>query len=237
MTSAYLDIARRILREEGYHSLTIERLAREAGFSKVTVYQRFSCKEELLVELGVRCRAELLQVIERAAQIPGPPRLRAEYIKEAIYLYSHRYAENLRILSVIRSDPILSKAPEHLRRQMEELGVRIFNHLLSCGEDGVANGDLSLSGATTPKGLAYMMWVIITGWAQTQYHAAAPLEAVNIKDPLKTINAMLTDLFDGYGWRPLSSEFDSAEIADRVHRALIEDPSLRFSEDLGHTAP
>ena len=50
----HLEIARTIFLEEGYHSLTISRLAKATGSARRTLYERFHCKEELLVARGLR---------------------------------------------------------------------------------------------------------------------------------------------------------------------------------------
>ena len=49
----FLEVARALFLRDGFHGVTIGRIARETGFSKGTIYQRFSCKEELIVELGI----------------------------------------------------------------------------------------------------------------------------------------------------------------------------------------
>jgi AcrR family transcriptional regulator len=47
-----LAIARKILLHGGYHGLTMARVADSAEYSKGTLYQHFSCKEELIITLA-----------------------------------------------------------------------------------------------------------------------------------------------------------------------------------------
>jgi len=59
----HLEIAREIFLKEGYHNLSISRLSRATGFTRPTLYERFHSKEQLLVELGLRCQQELIALL------------------------------------------------------------------------------------------------------------------------------------------------------------------------------
>ncbi len=52
VTVRVLGVARRLLVEEGYSSLTMERVAEEAGVSRTTLYRRWSSKQDLAVDSG-----------------------------------------------------------------------------------------------------------------------------------------------------------------------------------------
>jgi AcrR family transcriptional regulator len=54
-----LDAALRVFDEDGYHRATIERVARQAGCSRVSVYQYFSGKEELFRHLAGQVARQL----------------------------------------------------------------------------------------------------------------------------------------------------------------------------------
>ena len=45
--TAILDVARKIFRERGYLGLNMDRVAQEMKVAKGTIYQHFSCKEEI----------------------------------------------------------------------------------------------------------------------------------------------------------------------------------------------
>jgi len=47
----FLDIAGSLIEAEGYSTLSMDRIAELAEYSKGTVYQHFSCKEEILIQL------------------------------------------------------------------------------------------------------------------------------------------------------------------------------------------
>ncbi len=49
-----LDVARKMLMEHGFSGLSMDRLAEATEYSKGTVYQHFSTKEDLVAALAVR---------------------------------------------------------------------------------------------------------------------------------------------------------------------------------------
>ncbi len=55
-----LDAADRLLTEYGYDGMNMNMLAKEAGYSKATVYVYFSSKDEIVAELALR-RLELMR--------------------------------------------------------------------------------------------------------------------------------------------------------------------------------
>ncbi|MBD3346504.1 MAG: TetR family transcriptional regulator [Chitinivibrionales bacterium] len=49
-----LDAARRVFAERGYHETSIEHIAREAGFSKPSLYNYYKDKEDIFLQLSLR---------------------------------------------------------------------------------------------------------------------------------------------------------------------------------------
>ncbi|HPV38223.1 MAG TPA: helix-turn-helix domain-containing protein, partial [Candidatus Hydrogenedentes bacterium] len=49
-----LDVARELILAQGYHGLTMARIGNRLGVAKATVYQHFSCKEEVIIALAGR---------------------------------------------------------------------------------------------------------------------------------------------------------------------------------------
>src|SRR6056297_2349287 len=56
-----LDVALELFSEEGYHSVSISRIAKEAGMSKGNTYNYFKSKEDLLIQLVMEGVDELFQ--------------------------------------------------------------------------------------------------------------------------------------------------------------------------------
>lgn len=58
--------------EKGFHSTSIEDVAKKAGISKGLLYNYFKGKTDLLVELVQSRKEEIKQVMEEAAKLPSP---------------------------------------------------------------------------------------------------------------------------------------------------------------------
>jgi AcrR family transcriptional regulator len=88
-----LDAALQVLRDEGYHRCSVDRITRLAGCSRVSFYQYFSGKEDVFYRLAgavaVQVRASVEALGPLTADAPGREVLRSWVAREAaIY---HRY--------------------------------------------------------------------------------------------------------------------------------------------------
>ncbi|MCC6143843.1 MAG: TetR/AcrR family transcriptional regulator, partial [Candidatus Hydrogenedentes bacterium] len=110
-----LDHARKLLLESGYFGLTMARVADAADIPKGTLYQRFACKEDIILALAERCLRERLDFIRRGASYPGRPRERFAAIGEAVGLYARLRTDHSRIIHNA-GGPLREKAsPERLQ--------------------------------------------------------------------------------------------------------------------------
>jgi AcrR family transcriptional regulator len=221
----FLEVARAHLLESGYQGLTIGAVAEATGFSKSTVYQGFSRKEELVVELGRRSRERYHRMWERAAQLPGRPRERMVALGETYEHYSRQHPNDMRILAIITAESLLEKVSEELRSEMDALDTRMFDLMLDIVNDAVAQGDLKPRQGSTAKSVCVAFWALADG-----YFAAArgsvPLDAVGMTDPLKELVRTGHFLLDGYGWRPLYDEWDYEETSRRIRSTIFTQDAL-----------
>jgi AcrR family transcriptional regulator len=218
----FLEIARTIFLEEGYHEVTVGRIARITGFSKGTVYQRFTGKEELMVELAIRCRAELVDVMSRASQIDGCPRERMIAIGEAIEIYARLYSDNMRIMAVIDEETVRDKVPAEQRERLREQDLRLFQVLIDITQSAVDQGDLQLPSKCSVQSICLSLWALIDGWAHA-VRGAVPLQDLGLSAEPVDILRSARFLMDGYKWRPLRDQWDYSIVRNRV-RQLLETP-------------
>lgn len=216
----YLEVARDLFLREGYHSLTISRLAKATGFSRPTLYERFHSKEELLAELGLRGQRELLGSIRKAAAFPGRPRERMVAIGEVVRHRATRYADDLHISNFSVSEAVLDKVSPDLQRQHAELDKQNFDLVMSVVEDGERQGDLTFHSGMSAQALTLAFVALIDGLALT-VHGAVPVEEWKVTDPFAVLAASGHALMDGCGWRPLSDEWDYEAVRARIAATLI----------------
>jgi len=216
----HLEIAREIFLKEGYHNLSISRLSRATGFTRPTLYERFHSKEQLLVELGLRCQQELIALLQKASAFPGRPRERMMAIGEMVRYYADRCADDLRISNLGGTDVILEKVSPDLRRQYAELNKKIFDLVQDVIEDAVREGDLVFRPGMTKEGLTLTLIAMIDGLALA-LRGSIPLDQVGIDNPITALFRNVHVLFDGYGWRPVYDEWDYEEVERRAVLTLI----------------
>src|SRR5580692_12527778 len=92
-----LEVARSMIVHDGYHGLSMDRIAEALEYSKGTIYQHFSCKEDILMALvnqAVECRLDLFR---RAAAMRGRTRERMTAIGAAAELFFELYPHHFHI--------------------------------------------------------------------------------------------------------------------------------------------
>ena len=222
----FLVVARDLLLEEGYHGITMARVAEITGFAKATVYKRFPCKEELIVELGSRCRQRWLSMVERAMQFEGRPRERMVAVGEAAEHYARLYPDNLRVLEIIRTEAVLQKVSGELRTRMRAYNLRQLNILVEIIREAIAQEDLVVSGKSAPQEIAFSLMAMVLG-GYSAILGQTPLAEAGIVDAFGGIARGCHFLMDGCGWRPLSTEYDYDAVSLRVRKTIFAEEAER----------
>src|SRR5271165_2360473 len=86
--TALLGIARKMLIEQGYAGLSMDQLAESTEYSKGTIYQHFSTKEDLVTALAIESMERRVELFLRAEQFVGRSRERMLAIGVADEIFS-----------------------------------------------------------------------------------------------------------------------------------------------------
>ena len=225
----FLQVARDLLLEEGYHGLTMERVAKITQFSKGTVYNRFACKEDMVVELGRRCREERVAMLERALTFEGRPRERMVALGEGAEHFSKLFPNHVRVLAIINAEAILEKVGEEQRARMKAYDARVMQGLTEIVQAAVACGDLALPPRSTPQEISFALWALVDG-ASAAFLGGAPLAEAGIGDVYSAISRGCHMLMDGCGWRPLSTEWNYSETSLRIKASIFQEEARAWDE-------
>ena len=220
-----LDVGRRILLDEGFAALTMDRIAAEIEYSKGTVYQHFAGKADVLAALAARTHEKRTGFFERAATFNGTPRERIMAVGVADDLFVRLFPSHFRAEQII----LLTGDTDTVAGERIEA---CFSHEARCFQictgivrDGVARGDLVLEPPMSIEGLTFGLWSSSFG----VHYLGGVLERFDGPDmggdPFVVLGANINAMLDGHGFRPLSSEHDYFETMDRVRREI-------FSEEL-----
>jgi AcrR family transcriptional regulator len=216
----FLKLAEKIVFEEGFHALTISRLAEESGFTRGTFYQRFCSKEGILLELWLLCLAELGGLMSAAVEIEGTTRERATAVAEAFICYFRRHPENLRLLGVVGADDTKQALSDDQQARLARADAQMMGIFFPLAEEAVESGEMVLPEGARLKTLGLILWAMFYGVTDVM-RGNLPIEMLKVTDPLEEFLSGLQRLFDGYGWHPLTNEHDYDETRRQVRAVLF----------------
>ncbi len=217
-----LDLARSMLRQVGYHGLSMDRIAAEMEYSKGTIYQHFPNKEEIILALANQALEQRLGMFQQAATWSPKSRERMAGIGAAAEEFVERYPLHFAVEQIIRSASMWEKTSEERRKFMRSCDQRCLQIVSGVVRDGVAQDDLALPANTTPEDLVFGLWSLNFG-AYTVITSSDTLEENGIANPIATLRRSQNLLLDGYGWQPLSSEVDYDQVMDQVRAEVFGD--------------
>lgn len=212
----FLNIARELMHQEGFHQLSMDRVAELAEYSKGTVYQHFGCKEQILVELCNQSMTRLLTLGEKAANYPGnhKERLLAFFFANDIWQQSD--ANDVSMMQNLHSDGLLDKVNVESRATHEELEKGIISLVAGIIQSARDDGDLPRS-ELTPVELVFGLWSVCHG-SQILRACGVPDGALGIGDPGKVIAEFAQAALNGFGWQPLMNAADTRRLMDEFEQ-------------------
>lgn len=225
-----LEAARSMLATEGYLKLNMDRIAERIEYSKGTVYQHFRNKEDIIVALDIHAYQTMEDLFRRASAFDGPPRFRMAAVGVASVLSNRLHPDHSQILQVTCNPAILDKASETRRQQRKQVEGACMFVLAGIVRDAVEVGHLCLGVETAPEDLVFGLWSMSTG-AYEIMASGIPLLDKGVRRPLDALWNNFNMLLDGYGWKPLSSEQDYADVRRRAWQKLFAADYASFEPD------
>ncbi len=210
-----LETARKMLLERGYLGLTMDRIAEEIEYSKGTVYQHFSSKEDLICALAAQTHERRGDLFESASTFLGRPRERIIAAGIAHSLLVALYPTHLQSEQIIHASSIAQKADTERIAALYSGNQRCFNVGVGIVRDAIAQGDLTLAEGMKPEELVFGLWSMTHG-GHLLVSSAFDLEGMGIANPPKALRRNIHAVLDGYGWKPLSSEWDYEKTQQRI---------------------
>ncbi len=213
-----LDAAREVLLDDGYGGFSIEAVAEAMGCSRAAIYKRFSCKEEIVFALAIETERLQQKLRDRALLFRGRPRERLMAVGAvSVVLYPRQLIAKLLVTS-----PAVRRAKTSRERQQE---LRLLMTRGVCSDmgivrDAVACGDLVPPDGMGHQGIFFGLWS--AQWGGMGFMSSdIPLRQLGFENPEGAIFGSLVAMMDGFGWRPLSSEWDYNETLRRISTELF----------------
>ena len=215
-----LDVAREMLIERGYLGLTMDRIAAATEYSKGTIYQHFSCKEEVLAALLLDSMDRRAALFERAATFRGSARERLTAVGFAAELLYHLYPHHVQAEQVVKAASIRAKTSEQRQQAIGNCEFRCMGVITGLVRDGIAAGDLELPEGFTAEEVCISLWSLTMGF-QVLRGTDVPFGELGVADPAATQKKAGQLMLDGLCWRPLSGDHDYAAAAERAGREVF----------------
>jgi AcrR family transcriptional regulator len=207
---------------EGYHGLNMDRIAETLEYSKGTIYNHFPCKEEIIIALAIRTMEKRTDMFQRASAFRGKSRERMVAIGAAAELFVRLYPDHFMIEHIVRTASIWEKTSAYRQNLMRSCEGRCMSIVGGVIRDAIAHGDLELPEGTTPEHVVFGLWSFSYG-AFSTIATSDNLVQLGIADPYTAHWLNITKMIDGFGWRPLSTEYDYEQTRERIADEVFSD--------------
>lgn len=208
-----------MLLEEGYHSLTMERVAAGSQTPKGTLYQHFTSKEDMVLALSLQGLEGRLEMMRRGALYPGRTRERMVALGEGASLFMRSHPEDAEIMRMARGS-----MRERASAQRVQMAMRIEHDMVQLVRDVLANavaqGELKLLPYVSVEQMTLALWALVEG-GFTLVQEAVPRAVLEMDNPIHDLWIGYNVLADGYQWAPLFCEWDWEETLAEIRRRLF----------------
>ncbi len=218
-----VEVAREILLREGFPALNMDRIAREIGWSRGTIYQHYASKEDVLAAMMVQTHARRVELFDSAAKRPGSPRQRIAAIGVAIDVFMELHPGYFKAEQIVALTADQSKVRWERVDHCYAQDNRCFD--VACGivREAIERGDLVLPEDVALETVVFGLWSINFG-AHFIGSAMSKWPELGIQGTIYDgLSFNILAMLDGLGWRPLSTEFDYRAFAKEERERILAD--------------
>ena len=206
-----LQIARRMLLEEGYDALSMDKLAVELGTAKGTLYNHFPNKEEIVLALVCQAMQVRQQMFGIAAMVSQKTRERMMAIGLASELYVQQHAEHFAIEQFVSNSTIRGKSKPKRQELIRHFETQCMGSVSTIARDAIAVGDLTLPPLLTVEELVFGFWSITFGSHVLTFDRPG-LNELGINDAWRAVRMHGCSILNGFNWKPLMTFEESEEV-------------------------
>ena len=211
--------ARRLLIERGFQAWNMDQLAEAVEYSKGTLYQHFTSKEDLVLAVAtdsLRTRAEWF---EKAAKFQGSTRERCRAIGFACCEFAEKCPDFFHVEMMLKSASFWEKASEQRRQNHAFEGARcwrILNHIVV---EAMALGDMPRDAFSAEEATFALVSVTMGSHVMTQEPQLCVL--AGITNQMRTVRLNQDIICDGLNWKPLFTQHDYSATDRRIIKEVF----------------
>lgn len=225
----FLDTARTVIREEGYHALTMERVAERTEYSKGTVYKHFSCREDLLLALCCNSLANMGDLFKDVLSLQGQSREKVTFLVLAYQLFARHFPEDFELLLETRHIDIILKASPERAAEREKFDLVLRALIIAQINEAITVGECRLKPGMSVEEVCFGAWamsfgiLLLTSNPHVTKHFTLP-------DTTTVLLNQTNLLLDGLGWQPLSGQHDYFKSLHKAEQFFSQHHQLRSKQ-------
>ena len=130
-------------------------------------------------------------------------------------LFVRLHPRHFKTEQIFNTESIREKTPEARIQQLFASELGCMNVVVGIVRDAISAGDLVLPEGVTPEDVCFGLWSITYG-GQSIMAAKPHLSDVGISDGERALRRNQQAIMDGFGWHPLTPEWDYAATRRRI---------------------
>lgn len=222
-----IQAAAQLVEKEGVNGLTIDKVVAVVPYSKGTVYNHFSSKEDLLIALCIYKLNTLSGMFARAKAFNGSTRERLVAFHMAYFLYALLSPGQAMAVLYTKTPEIECKASECRMARLTSIDGELLNMVVEVMAEAQAQQTFDLPSHLSLQQVAFGNWSIAFGTIALLNASLNPCPVAQglliDREFFNNINVML----DGYGFKPLTPDFDFNSCVQRIlHEVFAEEVAL-----------
>lgn len=207
-----LNIALEIIESHGFSALTMDKLTQQSEYSKGTVYNHFSSKEDLLTALCLRALHVQKAFYNKLVDFDACSREKVVGFAFAYELFSKLNPALFMVSLTVKTSAIREKASPQRRNAITEGENELIEMMGLLGNSAIEAGELDNKYAQNLYQVIFSIWCLAFGTVSLM-RTLGESGASSCIDNICVDNSLLYHislLLDGLAWAPLSSDFDYA---------------------------
>jgi AcrR family transcriptional regulator len=215
--------ARRLLLEKGFQAWNMEQLAEAVEYSKGTLYQHFSSKEDLVLGVATQSLRQRADLFEQAATFQGRTRERCRAIGFACCEFAIAHPDYFHTDMLLKSSSFVEKASQERREAHAFEGMRCWRAINTIIIEAMALGELPKNRVTAEQATFALVSVTVGSHIMSQEPNLKVF--AGIKDQMQAVRLNQDLICDGLGWKPLLHEHDYRATDLRILKEIFPSAS------------
>lgn len=231
-----LSVATPMIRDGGLEAIRMDRIAKEMGLTRGTIYNHFANREEIVLSLAARAVRRRVSLFQYAASLSDQSRRQISAVGIACEIYADEMADDFAVEQMVRHDSVWIKTSAARRQRLLDDEQSCMGVVGKVVHGAIHTGDLKVPRGRTPEDVLFGLWSLTYGGLLIE-RTSPSLAEIGIADPRAAIRRNCHAMLDGIDWKP---RFDSSayhrwvrqihpKLTDRA-RQILATPVLSQTE-------